>query len=70
MPSLDRIVASLLGHRVKIWTRYIESPEVGVLIFFNMKPPYLTLIRDDNGKYHIYNWKEIVKIDCLDEIKL
>jgi hypothetical protein len=70
MPSLDRIVASLLGHRVKIWTRYIESPEVGVLIFFNMKPPYLLLLKSDDGKYHVYNWKEVVKVDCLDEIKI
>jgi hypothetical protein len=70
MPPLEQIIAAMLGKRVKIWTRFIEAPEVGILIFFGMKPPYLALIKDDNGKYHIYNWKEIVKIDCLDEIKI
>jgi hypothetical protein len=35
-----------------------------------MKPPYLLLLKSDDGKYHVYNWKEVVKVDCLDEIKI
>jgi len=70
MPSLERILTSFLGRRVRVWTRYIEAPEEGVLIFFNLKPPYLLLIKDDDGKYHIYNWKEVVKIDCIDNTRV
>jgi len=67
MPSLEKIVSSFLGKRVKVWTRFIEEPTQGVMIFFNLKPPYLILLKTDDGKYIIYNWKEVVRIDCLDK---
>ena len=68
MPSLESIVSAFLGRRVKIWTRFIEEPTEGRMIFFNLKPPYLVLIKTNEGKYVIYNWKEVVRMDCLDEI--
>jgi hypothetical protein len=34
---------------VRVWTRYIEEPEEGVLIFFNAKPPYMLVIRGRIG---------------------
>ena len=70
MPSLEKIVSSFLGKRVKVWTRFIEEPTQGVMIFFNLKPPYLILLKTDDGKYIIYNWKEVVRIDCLDNIRI
>jgi len=70
MPSLEKIVSSFLGKRVKVWTRFIEEPTQGVMIFFNLKPPYLILLKTDDMKYIIYNWKEVVRIDCLDNIRI
>jgi len=67
MPSLEDVVTAFLGRRVRIWTRFLEEPTEGKMIFFSFKQPYLILIKTDNGKYVICNWKEVVRVDCLDE---
>jgi hypothetical protein len=70
MTSLEDVLKGFVGRVVKVWTRYVEEPEEGVLIFFNAKPPYLLVIRGRDRKYRIYNWKEVVRIDCLEDTKI
>jgi hypothetical protein len=48
----------------------IEEPEEGVLIFFNSKPPYLLVIRGRDRKYKIYNWVEVVRVECLEDTRV
>jgi len=70
MPTLRQIIDAFLGRRVRIWTRFIEEPEEGIMIFFHLKQPFIILIRTDDKKYKIYNFKEVVRIDCLEEIRI
>jgi hypothetical protein len=70
MPTLRQIIDAFLGRRVRIWTRFIEEPEEGIMIFLHLKQPFIILIRTDDKKYKIYNLKEVVRIDCLEEIRI
>ena len=70
MPTLRQIIDAFLGRRVRIWTRFIEEPEEGIMIFLHLKQPFIILIRTDDKEYKIYNLKEVVRIDCLEEIRI
>jgi len=62
--------SQLAGKRVRVWTRFMEEPAVGKLIYMHVFTPFTLFIRTDDGQLLVFNWAEVVRVDVLDDVVL
>ena len=67
--ELRRKLASFAGKKVRVWTRF-NQPVEGTFVFLSAVSPFMLFIVDDDGKPHLFNWREVVEVEAKDKFKI
>jgi len=60
--DMQRKLVSFVGRRVKVWTRFLETPVRGTLVYVSPVPPYVLIVSVE-GKPVVVNWHESVMVE-------
>jgi len=67
--ELKRKVASFVGRRVRVWTRFTQPVE-GILVYLHLRQPFILFLMGDDGLPRMINFKEVVEITAKESFKI